>query len=98
MSKLNHPAGNILVFKRKAKTPETCILRKFEGSNHHFPKNLRLKGAMFNHHMPWGYNGLFEGHGIVPKDVTIEEFNDIMQVKKSNDGTEMTIYPSLQDL
>ena len=25
--------------------------------------HLRLRGAMFNHHMPWGYNGLFEGYG-----------------------------------
>ena len=29
-----------------------------------FSNNLRLRAAMFSHHMPWSYKSLFEGYGI----------------------------------
>ena len=98
MSKLTHPAGNILVFKRNAKKQQ-LVLRRFVGPNcQNFSKNLRLKGAMLNHHMPWGYNGLFEGHGTVPGEVTIDEFENIMKVYYNNQETTNNIYPNLQDI
>ena len=73
------------------------MVRKFQGQNiHNFPKNLRLKGAMLNHHMPWGYNGLFEGHGTLPNDVTLEQFEDIMKIQ-NNEATN-SLYPDLQEV
>ena len=95
MARLNHPAGHILVFKRNKKK-EIIVLRRFHGQNHHLSNNLRLKGSMFNHHMPWGYNGLFEGHGTVPSNVTIEQFEDILKIH-NNQGTE-SLYPNLQEV
>ena len=98
MSKLTHPAGNILVFKRNPKK-EQLVLRRFLGPNvQNFSRNLRLKGAMFNHHMPWGYNGLFEGHGTAPGEVAIEEFEEIMKVYDSTQETTNNLYPNLQNV
>ena len=96
MSRLTHPAGQILVFKRNSKK-EILKVRKFHAHNSHFSKNLRLKGSMLNHHMPWGYNALFDGHGNVPSDVTIEKFEDIMKVNNYNEATS-SLYPNLQDI
>ena len=98
MSKLTHPAGNVLVFKRNPKKGQ-LVLRRFIGPNvQNFSRNLRLKGAMFNHHMPWGYNGLFDGHGIVPGEVSLEEFEDIMKVYYGNQESANSLYPNLQDV
>ena len=98
MSKLTHPAGNVLVFKRNPKKDQ-LVLRRFIGTNgQNFSRNLRLKGAMFNHHMPWGYNGLFDGHGIVPGEVSLEEFEDIMKVYDGNQESANNLYPNLQDV
>lgn len=33
--------------------------------------HLRLRGSMLNHHMPWGYGALFEGHGADPSEVDL---------------------------
>ena len=96
MSKLTHPSGQILVFKRNPKK-EVLMVRKFHAHNSYFSKNLRLKGSMLNHHMPWGYNGLFDGHGTVPSEVTIEQFEDIMKVYNNNEATD-SLYPNLQDI
>lgn len=98
MSKLTHPAGNVLVFKRNPKKGQ-LVLRRFIGPNvQNFSRNLRLKGAMFNHHMPWGYNGLFDGHGIVPGEVSLEDFEDIMKVYYGNQESANSLYPNLQDV
>ena len=98
MSKLTHPAGNVLVFKRNPKKGQ-LVLRRFIGPNvHNFSRNLRLKGAMLNHHMPWGYNRLFDGHGIVPGEVSLEEFEDIMKVYYGNQESANSLYPNLQDV
>ena len=97
MSRLSHPAGQILVFKRNPKK-ELLKVRKFHAHNSHFSQNLRLKGSMLNHHMPWGYNGLFDGHGVVPSEVTIEQFEDIMKVNIYNEEATNSLYPNLQDI
>ena len=94
MSRLTHPAGQILVFKRNPKK-EILKVRKFQAHNSHFSKNLRLKGSMLNHHMPWGYNGLFEGHGTVPNEVPIDQFEDVMKVYSEDTNT---LYPDLQNI
>ena len=93
MARLGHPAGQVLVFKRNDKK-QVVTLRKFQGSDHHISNNLRLKGAMFNHHMPWGYNGLFEGHGAVPSEICLEQFEEVLRI--NNEAA--SLYPNLKSL
>ena len=95
MARLCHPAGHILVFKRNTKK-QIIVLRRFHGKNHQFSNNLRLKGAMFNHHMPWGYGGLFEGHGTIPTDVSIEQIEEVLK-SYSHEGTD-NLYPNLEEV
>ena len=81
MATLGHPAEQLFVFKRNPKK-EILVVRRLRGNNNHIQDNLRLKASMFNHHMPWGYNGLFDGHGTVPNDVPAEQFEDILKIDR----------------
>merc|ERR1712061_786988 len=60
--KLTHPAKNIFVFKRRGSGE--VITRYFQDGCLQFAETLRLRGSMFNHHMPWSYKSLFEGYGL----------------------------------
>jgi len=62
ITKLTHPSKNIFVFKRR--TSGEVITRHFQDGAYHFADNLRLRGAMFSHHMPWSYNSLFQGYAL----------------------------------
>ena len=44
---------------------EEFVVRRLEGGVQVAPlaADFRLRGGMFNDHMPWGYGGLFEGCG-----------------------------------
>ena len=48
--------------------------------------HFRLRGAMFSHHMPWGYGALFKGYGESEESVRLED----LPVKKKN-----ALYPTL---
>ena len=56
---LAHPARQLFLFKRKE---GDVITRRLEDTRP-LSDNMRLRGAMFNHHMPWGYDALFDGYG-----------------------------------
>ena len=77
VAKLTHPAKNIFVFKRR--TSGEVVTRYFTDGCYHFSENLRLRGAMFNHHMPWSYNGLFQGYGLDQPNVTKELVTSVLK-------------------
>jgi len=56
---LEHPAGRVYLFKRK----DADIITRCLEDPSPLSGNLRLRSAMFSHHMPWGYGSLFEGYG-----------------------------------
>jgi len=56
---LEHPAGRVYIFKRRQTDVITRCLEDASPLSH----DLRLRSAMFSHHMPWGYGALFEGYG-----------------------------------
>ena len=78
---LEHPAGQVFVFKRR---DDDVITRKLTDTEN-LSGNLRLRGAMFSHHMPWGYNALFQGFGAEIEGVDL----DVIRV------TGKGIYPDL---
>ena len=49
-------------------------------------RHLRLRGAMFSHHMPWGYGALFKDYGDSEEGVHLED----LPVKAKN-----RLYPTL---
>ena len=65
---LEHPAKQLYIFKRKENDVITRRLSKTRPLSDH----LRLRGAMFNHHMPWGYGALFQGYGGSVEEVDLE--------------------------
>ena len=66
-AKLTHPSKNIFIFKRRG--DGEVITRYFQDGCLALAENLRLRGSMFSHHMPWSYKGLFEGYGISQETV-----------------------------
>ncbi len=58
-TQLCHPAGQVFIFKRR----ESDVITRRLTDAAPLSVNLRLRGAMFSHHMPWGYNALFDGFG-----------------------------------
>ena len=54
------------------------LVRKFVGVQAApLAKELRLRGGMFNDHMPWGYASLFEGHGGDTSGLTLDMITHI---------------------
>ena len=51
------------VRRRKTTSSAPLIFTKYEGSDQTdlYAKELRFSTSMFDDHMPWGYNSLFEG-------------------------------------
>ena len=45
-----------------------------------FSDNLRLRAAMFNHHMPWSYKSLFEGYGLDQGSTPVELVNSVLNL------------------
>ena len=77
VTKLTHPAKNIFVFKRRASGE--IITRYFQDGCVNFAENLRLRGAMFNHHMPWSYNSLFQGYELDQSTVSQDLIVNILK-------------------
>lgn len=77
---LGHPARQLFLFKRR----ETNIITRLLTDTQPLSDHMRLRGAMFSHHMPWGYNALFEGYG---SDIDRVDFS-ILKCKAS-------LYPDL---
>lgn len=73
---LRHPCKELFVF-RKRKT--LVITRQFNDTKD-LTDNLRLRGAMLNHHMPWSYDNLFAGFGETLDSVHIEDFDQVLPV------------------
>eukprot|EP00096_Caligus_rogercresseyi_P013995 TRINITY_DN6551_c0_g1_i1.p1 TRINITY_DN6551_c0_g1~~TRINITY_DN6551_c0_g1_i1.p1 ORF type:complete len:480 (-),score=126.21 TRINITY_DN6551_c0_g1_i1:878-2317(-) len=63
---LEHPS-KLFIFKRK----NDVVTRVFHNTNP-FTCSLRLRASMFNDHMPWGYNTLFEGYGRCSHDIHLD--------------------------
>eukprot|EP00090_Calanus_glacialis_P011310 TRINITY_DN19740_c0_g1_i1.p1 TRINITY_DN19740_c0_g1~~TRINITY_DN19740_c0_g1_i1.p1 ORF type:complete len:510 (-),score=107.93 TRINITY_DN19740_c0_g1_i1:92-1621(-) len=60
-SQLCHTAGVTYLLKR---SDIGHVVRMLEGGKAvHLSQELRLRGGMFNDHMPWGYGGLFKECG-----------------------------------
>ena len=76
IAKLDHPAGKVYRFKKRGKDSEV-VTRVFEDTRR-MTNNLRVKTSMLNHHMPWGYSGLFENYGTDIKEVTKETFQEVL--------------------
>jgi len=58
---LSHSAGVTYLVKR---SDTGHVVRMLEGKKaSHLSQELRLRGGMFNDHMPWGYGGLFKECG-----------------------------------
>ena len=53
----------LTVHRRKTSSSAPLIFTKYEGSDQTdlYAKELRFSTSMFDDHMPWGYNSLFEG-------------------------------------
>jgi len=77
ITKLTHPSKNIFVFKRR--TSGEVVTRYFQNSGCHFAENLRLRGAMFSHHMPWSYNSLFQGYTLDQASVSQDLVTTILK-------------------
>ena len=78
LAKLTHPALNIFVFKRR--TDGHVITRYFQDGGLPFADNLRLRGAMFSHHMPWSYKSLFEGYGLTQENTPNDLVNSVLNL------------------
>ena len=78
MAKLDHPAGKVYRFKKKGQTGDV-VTRVFEDTRR-MTNNLRLKPSMLNHHMPWGYSGLFDQYGTDINQVPIETFHEALDI------------------
>lgn len=78
--KLNHPAKNIFVFKRRG-TGEV-VTRYFQDGTLKFADNLRLRGSMFSHHMPWSYKSLFQGYDLDQASVGPELVNKVLCISE----------------
>jgi len=64
--RLHHLAHTLFVVRRRKTTSSApLIFTKYEGSDQTdlYAKELRFSTSMFDDHMPWGYNSLFEGVG-----------------------------------
>jgi hypothetical protein len=66
---LGHPASQVFMFKRN-KAGEVITRRLTDTLP--LTRHLRLRGAMFSHHMPGGYNTMFDGFGQVEESVCFE--------------------------
>ncbi len=88
---LDHPAGQVYIFKRRDDDVITRRLSTAESG--HLSDNLRLRGAMFSHHMPWGYNALFQGFGQDVQKVDIAVLPIEKEVPTTGGGT--GLYPDL---
>ena len=64
---LEHPS-QLYLFKRK----NDVVTRVFNDTMP-FTNSLRLRGSMFNDHMPWGYGALFEGYGLASENISIPD-------------------------
>jgi len=68
--KLGHTAGVTYLVKRG---DTGHVVRMLEGGQAaHLSKELRLRGGMFNDHMPWGYGGLFKECGGNTSGLTLD--------------------------
>ena len=43
--------------------------------------NLRLRGGMLNHHMPWSYDSLFAGYGETVEAVKVGDFDQVLSLE-----------------
>ena len=59
---LDHAAHNVYLMKR---AEVGHVVRHLEGleATRNLSTNVKLRGGMFNDHMPWGYAGLFKNCG-----------------------------------
>ena len=54
--------------------------RYFDKDGIRFSDCLRLRGSMFNHHMPWSYNSLFDQYGTDQESTPIELVNSVLNL------------------
>jgi len=76
MAKLDHPAAKVFNFKKKT---SGIVTRVFDDTKP-MTNNLRLKPSMLNHHMPWGYDGLFEQYGKEISQVSVDTFKQALEI------------------
>ena len=93
---LEHPAGQLFIVKRRdgdvitRRLPDAAALSA----------NLRLRGAMFSHHMPWGYNALFQGFGqdVAAVDLAVLPVPGDGDQQEATAATATTLYPDLASI
>ncbi len=77
-AKLTHPAKNIFIFKRRA--CGEVVTRYFQDNCLEFAENLRLRGSMFSHHMPWSYKSLFAGYNLDQEAVSPDLVKSVLNL------------------
>ena len=68
--RLEHPAGNIIVIKRKkegklktqGKKEDSFVMSQYKDTRF-LSEDMRFRAGMLRDHMPWKYDALFAGQG-----------------------------------
>ena len=68
---LDHVAHTTYLIKRAG---DDHVVRHLEGlqASRNLSSNVKLRGGMFNNHMPWGYAGIFKNCGGDTTGITLD--------------------------
>jgi len=91
---LGHPARQLFLLKRK----DDDIITRLLSDTDPLSTNLRLRGSMFNHHMPWGYNFLFTGYGESKERVNLDVLDVVDQQLLKTSENKGSLYPNLSNV
>ena len=84
MARLDHPAGKVFNFKKKSPGEESRIVTRVFKDTTAMTNCLQLRGSMLNHHMPWGYDGLFQNYGTDVSQVPNDVFQEVLALSDDN--------------
>ena len=84
MARLDHPAGKVFNFKKKTSGEESRIVTRVFKDTTAMTNCLQLRGSMLNHHMPWGYDGLFQNYGTDVSQVPNDVFQEVLALSDDN--------------
>jgi len=84
MARLDHPAGKVFNFKKKSSGEESRIVTRVFKDTTAMTNCLQLRGSMLNHHMPWGYDGLFQNYGTDVSQVPNDVFQEVLALSDDN--------------
>jgi len=97
--RLHHLAHTLFVVRRRKTTSSLPLtFTKYEGSAQTdlYAKELRFSTGMFDDHMPWGYNSLFSGVGVLNQTSHRRMDLAVLESFVSNGGEARGLRESLQ--